>query len=257
MTEAARPSALAFADGLASRCSDALGDAVLSVILHGSLTLGDFTPGRSDIDLLVIVERPLGDVQLAALRHAVDAVRNDAPCRVDLRVVTRASAGSATRAPAMEAALTLRPGKALDVETRIAEPDLAPEFSIARAHGRSLVGRAPDAVIGPVPGDLVIKAGDRQLALWEDLTDDAAHAELMVLTACRIWRFAVERVHCSKAAAGRWALERDHSLRAVEEALRRRTRDPAAAIEEDGIGHVLARVRRELRNHASGGFAPS
>jgi hypothetical protein len=38
----------------------------------------------------------------------------------------------------------------------------------------------------------VIKAGGRQLALWEGLTDYAAHAELMVLTACRIWRFAVE-----------------------------------------------------------------
>jgi hypothetical protein len=69
----------------------------------------------------------------------------------------------------------------------------------------------------------------------------------MVLTPCRIWRFAVERVHCSKGAAGRWALERDRSLSAVEEALRQRTRDPAAAIGEAGIRPVLARAREELR----------
>jgi proline iminopeptidase len=41
---------------------------------------------------------------------------------------------------------------------------------------------------------------------WEDLIDDADHAELMVLTACRMWRYSTERIHCSKTAAGRWAL---------------------------------------------------
>jgi hypothetical protein len=247
VTEAARLSALAFADGLASRCSDALGDAVLSVILHGSLTLGDFTPARSDIDLLVIVGDPLIDDELVALREAVAAVRDDAPCRVDLRVVTRATAAAPARASAMEAAFTLGPCRTIEVETRIAEPDLVPEFSIARAHGRSLAGPAPEAVIGPVPIECVLEVGERQLAAWERLTDDADHAELMVLTACRVWRFAVERAHCSKAAAARWVLERDPSLGAVEDALRQRTIDPASPIGSEGVGRVLAHVRRELR----------
>lgn len=68
----------------------------------------------------------------------------------------------------------------------------------------------------------------------------------MVLTACRIWRLSIEGVHCSKTAAGRWALERDPSLRAVEQALRQRTVDPAAPIGEEGIRRVLALVRQEL-----------
>jgi hypothetical protein len=147
----------------------------------------------------------------------------------------------------MEAAFTLHPGRTTGVETRVTEPDLVHELSIARAHGRSLVGRAPEAVIGPVTGERVIEVGDRQLAAWERLTDDADHAELMVLTACRIWRFAVERVHGSKAAAARWALERDPSLGAVEDALRQRTVDPAVPIGSEGVGRVLAHVRRELR----------
>ena len=246
MTDVACLRALAFAARLASRFSDALGDALVSVILHGSLTLDAFMPGRSDIDLLVVVGAPLSDEQLTALRDTVDQLAGDAPRRVDLRVVTRATAGSPTPAPTMEAAFTLRPGKAPEVETRIAEPDLVAELSIARAHGRSIVGHAPEAVIGPVPDDWLIETGDRQLAAWEPLTDDAAHAELMVLTACRIWRFGTERIHCSKTAAGRWALERDPSLGAVEEALRQRTSDPAAAIGEEGIARLLALVRQEL-----------
>jgi predicted nucleotidyltransferase len=244
VTDVERLRALAFAARLASRCSDALGEALVSVILHGSLTLDDFVPGRSDMDLLVVVAEPLDDEQLTALR---DQLAEDAPRRVDLRVVTRETAAAPpTPTPTMEAAFTSRPGTAPEVETGIAEPDLVAEFSIARAHGRSIVGRAPEAVIGPVPDDGLIEIGDRQLAAWQDLTDDADHAELMVLSACRIWRFATERVHCSKTAAGRWALARDPSLGAIEEALRQRTRDPAATIAEEGIARLLALVRQEL-----------
>jgi predicted nucleotidyltransferase len=250
VTEDARLRALSFADRLASRCSDALEDAVVCVILHGSLTLDDFTPGRSDVDLLLVVENPLSDEQLAALADTVDQVRRDAPSRVDLRVVTRATAAAPTRAPALEVAFALRPGKEPEMEARVAEePDLVVEFSVARAHGRSIVGRAPDSVIGPVPGEWLVEIGDRQLAAWENLTNDANHAELMVLTACRIWRFGTEGFHCSKAAAGRWALARDPSLSAVDEALRQRAVDPAVVIGEEGIGLLLTVVRQELRDH--------
>jgi hypothetical protein len=62
--------ALRFADELARACAGALGEAVAGVILHGSLTLDDYVPGRSDIDLLVVVDDPLGDARLAALVEA-------------------------------------------------------------------------------------------------------------------------------------------------------------------------------------------
>jgi hypothetical protein len=48
VTDVARLRALAFAARRDSGCSDGLGDALVSVILHGSLTLDDFTPRRSD-----------------------------------------------------------------------------------------------------------------------------------------------------------------------------------------------------------------
>jgi hypothetical protein len=250
VTENARLGALVFADGLASRCADALGDAMVSLILHGSLTLDDFAPHRSDIDLLMVVENPLSDKQLAVVRDAVDQARRDAPARVDLRAVIRAAAASPTWPTPLEAGFVLRPGTELETETRVVdEPDLLVELSVARTHGWSIVGRPPDSVIGPVPGEWLVALGDRQLADWESLTDDASHAELMVLTACRVWRFATDGLHSSKTAAGRWALAREPSLSAVDEALRQRTVDPAAVIGEEGIGHLLALIRQELRNH--------
>lgn len=247
--DAPRRRATALAEQLAGSCGSALGDRVVAVILHGSLTLGDFAPGRSDVDLLIVVERPLADAEINALKKAAEAVQAEAPCRVDLRVVTREVASSPTSAPAIEAYLASRPGQPLAIETRVAgEPDLVVELSMVRAHGRSLVGAEPSTVIGAVPDEWVVAVGDRQLMAWERLADDAAHAELMVLTTCRIWRFSAEGCHTSKSEAGHWALARDPSLIAVEEALRRRGGSPEVTIGEDGIRHLIAVVRRETAN---------
>jgi predicted nucleotidyltransferase len=57
--------ALRFAEALARSCARALGETVAGVILHGSLTRADYLPGRSDVDLLVMVDGPLTDAQVA------------------------------------------------------------------------------------------------------------------------------------------------------------------------------------------------
>ncbi len=244
-----RRRATAFAEQLARSCADALGDQVIAAILHGSLTLGDYTSGRSDIDLLVVVEQPLADDEISVLWEAIDSLGRNTPSRVDLRVVTREVAASPTPAPAMEAYIALQPGQAAAIETRVpGEPDLVVEFSMVRVHGRGIVGADPSTIIGAVPDTWVVEIGDRQLAAWEQLVDDAAHAELMVLTTCRICRFSAERAHCAKTAAGYWALARDPSLTAVKEALRQRGGDREATIGEDGIRRLIALVRRELAN---------
>jgi hypothetical protein len=249
VTENPQRSATVFAERLAGCCTQVLGNRIVAAILHGSLTLGDFGPGRSDVDLLIVVEQALSVEEVRTLQEAIGPLRAAAPTRVDLRIVTREVAASPTPDPVMEAYLTFGPGQPLIVETCVAgEPDLVVEFSMARAHGRSLVGADPRTIIGAVPSEWVVEVGDRQLAAWERLTDDAAHAELMVLTTCRIWRFSAEGIHCSKTQAGSWALSRDPSLTAVDEALRQRRGDPQVRIGEEGIRRLIALVRREIAN---------
>ncbi|MQA00034.1 MAG: DUF4111 domain-containing protein [Dehalococcoidia bacterium] len=242
-----RSSVSPFARVHARAARQALGGQVASVILHGSLTLDDFHPRHSDIDLLVVVERPLTEADIEALRAALAAPSLPRSSRVDVRVVTRAVAEAPSPAPAMEAYVCIWPGRPALVERHVqAEPDLVVEFSMCRAHGQHLYGLAPRAVIGPVPSAWVLQVGDRQLERWQSLTHDAAHAELMVLTACRIWRFAIEGVHCSKSEAGRWALARDPSMTAVAEALRLRGGDRSATVSEAGIRRLLHTVRCDI-----------
>jgi Domain of unknown function (DUF4111) len=238
-----------FAETLARSCVGALGETVAAVVLHGSLTLDDYIPGRSDVDLLAVVDGLLGDAQFKALTEAVARQRPRAPGRVDLRVVTRQVAAAPTPAPPLEAyiELTPGPGSGAQVERRHpGERDLVVEFSMCRAHGRSLLGAAPVELIGEVPAQWVVAVGDAQLADWEAIGDDPKHAALTVLTACRVWRFAEEGRHGSKTAAGEWALGRDRRLQVVRDALRQRHQDPAWPIEPIQVQRLLALVRARL-----------
>jgi hypothetical protein len=181
--------ALRFGQRASEACSEILADAEpVAAILHGSLAFGDFVPGRSDIDLLVVVGRKLTGEQADAL--IVMARRETRSGQaLDLRVVTRSVASWPTPSPPMELWFGHHVGDHDDVERDVmTEPDLLVEFRIARGGGRSLVGPDPRDVIGPIPESWIHEYGRQLLVGWEGLTDDAQHAELMVLTACRIWR---------------------------------------------------------------------
>lgn len=246
---AARQEAVGFAEALARAASRALGDAVGGVLLHGSLTLGDYLPGRSDVDLLVVVDDPLTDTQAAALADAAGRERPRPPVRVDLRVVTPAVAAAPTTVPPMEAYITIDHAHEPPVQVagrHSGERDLVIEFSVCRAHGRSLIGAPPTELIGEIPDARVLDAGDAQLADWQAIGEDPRYAQLTVLTACRLWHFAEERRHCSKDAAANWALRRDPSLTVVREALHQRHSDPTHPIDAAQAHDLLVLVRRRI-----------
>jgi Domain of unknown function (DUF4111)/Nucleotidyltransferase domain len=257
--------AIRFAERLARACSRALGDVLDGVVLHGSLALGGYTPGRSDVDLLAVVGRSLADEEATALTAAVAAEATDAPARVDLRVVTGEVAAAPTPAPPMEVAIEICPGgdPAFSVERHHpGERDLVVELSLCRAVGRSLAGVPATRLIADVPVEWVLDVADAQLADWQAIGDDPPHAELTALTACRMWRFAEERRYCSKSSAGEWALARDPSLAAVREALYQRDVDPTASIDAAEVQRllgivrervVLARKGSDVRARATGG----
>jgi predicted nucleotidyltransferase len=240
--------AVAAANLICDAVIDIVGAAARSVILHGSLATGGFRPGRSDIDLLVVAGGGLTDAQATSLERVVREADLGRAAGIDLHVVTAEAAGRPARAPALELYLG-RHGRSpieLEVERRVAaDPDLATELSMALSDGYALAGAPPDEVIAPVPAEWIIDRGRHWLMTWQSLTDDVQHAAFMVLTACRIWRFALERVHCSKPRAAQWALDRDPSLAVVRQATRQYEHEPAAVVDEHGVADLLDTVLRE------------
>ncbi|WP_433342600.1 nucleotidyltransferase domain-containing protein [Micromonospora sp. CA-111912] len=241
-------SALTAAERLADLFADTVGADVRSVILHGSLSAGDFRAGSSDIDLLIVIEGGLSDAQSTVLERLVRQADLGSAAGIDVHVVTAEIAGAPSRTPALELYIGRydRSSTGFEVERRVAaSPDLPAELSMARADGRSLRGAPPREVIAPVPPGWIVDRGRHWLMTWRSLTDDTENAAFMALTACRIWRFAVDNVHCSKAQAARWALDRDPSLTVVRQAVQQYEQDPTAIVGEQGITRLIDTVLQE------------
>ena len=180
-------------DRLEAACTSVLPDA--RVIVSGSLALGGYQPGRSDVDLLV-----LSDARTDGLVEAVEQAWTEEQGEFDLRVVRYAAAAQPSRRPHLTLGISNYGDNRIEVERDTEEPDLVVWFSVCRQLGHT-------DVIGPVPDEWVDEVGAAVLARWRE-GHDRPHHELMALTACRIWRFREERIHCSKPAASQWARER-------------------------------------------------
>jgi hypothetical protein len=160
----------------------------------------------------------------------VEAVKREweqQPTNLDLRIVSYGAAARPTRAPHMELSVSLTEEHGLQVERDLAEPDLVIEFSVCRQLGHT-------DVIGPVPDEWVDEVGTAVAGRWRRIGYDPPHQELMALTACRIWRFGEERIHCSKPAAAAWA----------------RARGARVAFDEESVRALLDRVSPSTRSRA-------
>lgn len=125
-------------------------------------------------------------------------------------------------------------------------PSLVVELSAIRDAADVLVGPLPATLIPEQPAEWIDERGLELLDRWSRLTDDADHAGLMVLIACQIWRWAVERRHASKDEAGHWVLERDPTLSAVRAALAQRRGDASRSNSPRSVAQVLDAARHAV-----------
>jgi hypothetical protein len=251
--------ALGAVERLTASCAEVLQSSLVAAILHGSLTQGDFRPGKSDLDLILVVDRALTQHQADALINVVESAHVGPAAGVDLLVVTEQAAAARSEGdPGRELLVGRWPGPYEELEVEGPDEhvsDLWPEFSEARANGRSLLGPGPREVIGEVPAERVRANSLGHVRRWLGLTDDARNGVLMVLTACRMWRFQLTGEHVSKTAAGRWALGLDPSLTGIESALSSRTTYHPVTIAPSAVERVLLRVLADLDCDAPGGGA--
>jgi hypothetical protein len=209
--------ARAYADELVSRLRAVLGDELVGVYLIGSLALGGYEPGRSDVDVAAVVERSLSVEQKEAL---VASCRHEAlhcPARKLELVVSVPE-----RLPDFE--LNLNTGE-LEFHVDFApEPSSAFWFvidaSIARVAAVPLLGPAAEEVIPELPRPVVEQAL-RAAIRWQ--LDNRVPPDDLVLNACRAHRFLNEGVWTSKLAAADWALTNLPSPDVVRAALAERS----------------------------------
>jgi hypothetical protein len=236
---------------LASACErlhDALGEWLVGVYVGGSYALGDYLPGRSDLDLAGVVRSSLPselvDEVVARLRHEA------LPCparRLELVLYQIETARSGSAAWEFELNLNTGATTPLSVQSKGDAEEVGSHwFPI----DRSILSQAGLALHGPPAGEVftaILRAALlpalAQSVRWhrggESEPSDA------VLNACRALRFAQEGQWSSKPAAGRWATE--HGLaprKLVEDACRARAL--AAQIDPEDVAAFLLSVESRL-----------
>lgn len=244
---------------------EVFGPPLTGVYLHGSLAMGCFCPGASDVDLIVVTAAPPADGdKLAFLRRVLD-LSGQTPGGIEMSVVLRrycedfvyptpyelhVSPAHLARAQADPAAFAR--------QMHGADRDLAAHFTVLRRRGRTLWGAPIPRVFGPVPAEAYLDS------IFRDV-EDAPEAVLQkpvytVLNLCRVLAFLEEGGCLSKEEGGRWALARlPQDLRPpVERALRcyaaGRGMEPAPDLVPFAAA-MLARIKA-LRAQESGQHAP-
>jgi hypothetical protein len=198
------PALGAYPAAVAAGLTGVLGPALIGVYLHGSGALGDWSPERSDVDLLGVVARPLErrakKVISARVNHP--SLACPAPAGLELSLVTAAVAADPPRRPPFELHLSTGPSPQTHLGGPAAtDPDLLLHFAVCRRAGVAVAGPDPVGVFAEPPRAWLLERAAAELR-WAVRHGTFAYR---VLTACRAWRYLEDDVLGSKVDSGRWA----------------------------------------------------
>lgn len=152
-------------DELVAGIQAALGDNLVGIYLRGSLALGGFDPPTSDVDLLVVTERPVFDAEceaLAALHNRIPPTNADgAGRRYEVSYIDRASIRRFEPGRRLHA----RSGDEAPFEWYEHRANFVLERWTVREHGVTLLGPDPKTLIDTVSAEEIRAAVASELRI--------------------------------------------------------------------------------------------
>ena len=195
---------------LVDASGEAFGASLVGVYLHGSLAMGCFNPGCSDIDLMVVVNRAPTDGVKRRYMDRIVALNEMAPAKgIEMSVVLRDVCRPFVYPTPFELHFSAthlewyrRDPDDYVRNMRGADRDLAAHFTIIRRRGLALVGPEPAEVFGEVP------QADYLDSIWRDVEGAREDVRLdpvyVILNLCRVLAFARDGAVLSKREGGEW-----------------------------------------------------
>ena len=196
--------ALQLVDLLTSLLHRALGDSVVGLYLHGSLTVGDFAPDRSDIDLYLVLDRDPAVADVEAVATVVGQAVEAYPAYDD-RIEVEAFSAATVRAgdPTDRPLLRVSPGEPCHLLP--VTPHRILGWAGARTDATALIGPAPVDVFPERSADVtdeVVRGIVREWPVWVTEDDGVGFNAYAVLTLCRCWCHLMLHERLSKLRAG-------------------------------------------------------
>lgn len=190
-----------------------LSPALTGIYLHGSLAMGCFNPLKSDIDLIVVLERGVTEKQKRDFMEQVVALNGRAPAKgLELSLVKREHCSPFVYPTPYELHFSpahLRwfredPDGYIQRMNGI-DRDLAAHFTVINRYGIVLYGEEIGKVFGEVPRE------DYMDSIWYDIENAAQDIEMdpvyVTLNLCRTLAYLKDDLCLSKAQGGRWGLQ--------------------------------------------------
>jgi hypothetical protein len=248
------PAADAYLAVLGARARELLGDDLVGAYLLNSGARGDYRPGRSDLDVALVVDDALDDERKARVAEAFR--HRTLPCpapRLELVTYRAAVARNPGSRPDFE--LNLNTGTAIDDHVSF-NPAEEPWFwfvldlGAAADAALAIDGAVPDGVFGRPPRAAVV-AGLRASLAWHAEHDVAAPNR--VLNACRSWCWVVTGQWRSKTAAARWAIEAGGDRSVIEHAAALREGSRTDPLDPDRVRAFGRQVASVVENGGAAG----
>jgi predicted nucleotidyltransferase len=188
-----------------------LGENLIGFYLHGSLVMGCFNPGSSDIDFLAVVHRKLTRLEKKTIIDYLLSIDNSSSAASpEMSIVTQDSLDNLDYPSPFELHYSnswrdrYLSGK-VDWEEPRYDADLAMHFLAIRRRGICLYGKPIKAIFPEVPRDTCIASLNNDLN-WINERIESLPATYIVLNPCRALAFLRAGTFMSKKEGGEWAL---------------------------------------------------
>lgn len=239
---------LAYGREVSARLQQALGDGLVGVYYVGSIALGGYLPGESDVDIVAVSEYAIPDEVKPPIADAVFDTTKSCPTRgLEFTLYRRLVARASPVAADFEVNVNGGPSMARDIHLESGtEPRFWYVIDRAIAHLSGVV------IFGPPPADVFAEASRQTLldVMIESMRWHRNNEKTMlysVLNATRAWRFAAEDVLGSKFEGAAWARERWPSTWVIDAAVDLRHGRPGT-LDATEVDTLLDHVERTLVN---------
>jgi hypothetical protein len=238
----------AYGREVAAILQEVLGDDLVGAYYVGSIALGGYVAGESDLDVVAVSERAIPDREKPSLVEAVfDTTASCPACGLEFTLYRRDVAGSSPAAADFEVNVNGGPrmARAIHLEPR-AEPGFWYVLDRAIAHrcGVVICGLPPAEAFAEVSRRLLLDAMIESMR-WHRKHERATLYS--VLNASRAWRFAAEDALGSKVEGAAWARERWSSPGVMDAAVDLR-HGRAATLDAAEVDALLDHVESTLVN---------
>ena len=242
------PEVAVFGQRVADALVGTLGTDLVGVYFVGSVALGGYIPGESDIDIAAVSRTALNDAQKRAVASAIVDASVTCPARgVEFTLYRRDVAGSRPEGADFE--VNANGGPRMPTAVHL---DAMSESGFWYVLDRAIAHRSGVTISGPPSREIFVDVSRGTLlhAMHESMTWHRAHEKATlysVLNACRAWRFAAEDVLGSKLEGAAWARAHWPDTDVIDAAVALR-RGENATLNEAEVDELLESVATQLRD---------